>query len=138
MRPDVSSGMVVPRRERVSRIVLAVLLGLFALVRIPALLAYEPVPWAWVAAVAVGTALLAGPVAWAARQHLSAERRGVLALVAVGVAMLSVPIVVGFGLVFGNLLLVLDAGVVGGVVGLAAAVLAERTVVPERLRGTGQ
>lgn len=107
-----------------------------ALLSVARLVEYDPVPWGWVGAFAVGTALLAGPVTSAVRDRIPEERRELLGYVAAVVALLCVPVVLGLGLVFGNLLVLLDAGVLGGTVGLAAALLAERTVVPEPLRGS--
>ncbi len=95
------------------------------------------VPWAAVAGVAVVTAVVAGPVAWAARSRIPEGRRSRLALVAGGVVLLLAPVVLGTVLA-GDvpLLPVLDVLTVGAFAGILIVVVAERTVVPERLRGS--
>lgn len=129
--------MTFPRpSDRARRLLLVLCMGAIGLLSAIRLFEYDPVPWEWVAAFAIGTVLLVGPVTWALRDRLADDRRENLAYVAAGVALLCVPAVVGFGLLFGNLLLILDAGVLGGLVGFSIALLAERTIVPERLRGT--
>lgn len=110
-------------------------MGLLSAVRVGG---YDPIPWGWLAGFAVGTAVLAGPVAWYLRDRLSKERRKTLGYVAAGAAILLVPVVLWLGLLSGALLLVLDTAVLGGLVGLAVVALAERTVVPPRLRGAAR
>lgn len=112
------------------------MLGVVAVLSAGRLAEYDTTPWGWVAAFGVATFLLAGPVAWTARSRLPEERRELLAYVGVGVLLFCVPFVLGLGLVTRALLVVLDTATLGGIVGLAVALLAERTVVPERLRGT--
>ena len=96
---------------------------------------YDPVPWGWIAAFLVGTAVLAGPTAWITRERLPKQRRERLGYVLVVAALLALPVLLGVGLLAGNLLVVLDAAVFGSVLGLAVAQALERAVVPERLRG---
>lgn len=93
------------------------------------------VPWASIVVAAVGSFLAAGPVAWAVRATVADERRERLGYLVAGLAILLVPLVLGVGLLSGMLLAWLDAIVVGGVVGLGAAALLERTAVPPSLRG---
>lgn len=123
--------MELPQR---SRLVVFVTLAGMALLSAGRVLQYDPVPWEWVAAFAVATLLLAGPVSWLLRDRVTGKRRTQLGYVAGGIAVLLVPLVLGLGLLFGNLLLVMDTGVLGGVLGLTLAGLAERTVVPDRYR----
>jgi hypothetical protein len=124
------------RSARIGRLLLVVALAAMGLSSAARVRMYDPVPWEWLAAFAVGTALVAGPVTWLLRARLSEKRRETLGYVAAGLAILCLPVLLWFGLVFGNLILVMDAAVLGGVVGLAAVAIAERTVVPPRLRRT--
>lgn len=100
-------------------------IGLLSAVRI---IEYNPIPWEWVVAFALGTLILVGPVQWTLRSRLSAKRRENLTYVVGGIALLCVPIVLGLGLVFGNLLLVMDAGVLGGVTGLGVTLVINKLV----------
>lgn len=99
------------------------------------LLASPPVPWASIVVATVASFLAVGPVAWTARATVPDERRVRLGYVLAGLGILVVPFVLGVGLLSGTLLTWLDAVAFGGVVGLAAATLLERTVVPPPLRG---
>ena len=120
------------------QLVLFLSLALIALLTSVRVVEYDPVPWGWVAASAVGTAILVGPIMWIARDRLPMERRVHLGYVVGGIVLLCVPILLGFGLISGNLLLVMDVGALGGIIGFAVALLVEKTVVPERLQGTNQ
>lgn len=122
--------------RRTGRLLLAGSLALMAVLSGGRLATSDPVPWEWAVSFAVGVFVLAGPVAWAVRDRVPEERRERLGYVATGLALLCFPFVLGLGLVFGNLLVLLDAGTFGGIVGFAVALLVERSVVPERLRGT--
>lgn len=113
-------------------------LAVIALLSAVRVVEYDPIPWGWVVAFAIGTAILVGPVMWAVRDRLSEERRENLGYGAGGIALLCVPVVLGLGLIFGNLLLFMDAGALGGIIGFAVALLVEKMAVPERLQGTTQ
>lgn len=97
---------------------------------------HDPILWEWIATFALGTFVLVGPATWAVRDQYSAERRTTLAYLFAGIALLCAPIAIGFALLFGGLTILLDAGVLGGAVGLALAFVVEHTILPERLRTT--
>ncbi|SFS38839.1 hypothetical protein [Halostagnicola kamekurae] len=99
---------------------------------------YDSVAWELVAVFAIGTALLVGPVSWTARNRLPAERRENLVYLAGAIALLCAPVILGLGLIFNNLMLFIDAGALGSIVGFAVALLVERLVVPKRLHGFTQ
>ncbi|ELZ36630.1 hypothetical protein C472_10459 [Halorubrum tebenquichense DSM 14210] len=84
----------------------------------------------------VVAALGAGPVAWLARDRLPASRRGTYGRVLLVVSLPAFALLVGVLAVASDasLLSMMDAVVVGVVCGGAVALLAERTVVPERYR----
>jgi hypothetical protein len=75
---------------------------------------------------------------WVARDRIPTERRIELGYVAGGIALLCVPILLGFGLITGNLLLVMDVAALGGSVGLTVALLVEKAVIPKRLQESNQ
>ncbi|ELZ21232.1 hypothetical protein C476_08683 [Natrinema limicola JCM 13563] len=118
--------------------VLVVSLGVIALVTTARVLEYEPRSLGWVTGFAIGTAIVFGPITWAIRDRIPDERRERLSYVAAGVALFCVPLVLGVGLIVGRVLFFLDVAVLGSIIGFAVAVLVERTVVPERLRGTAR
>lgn len=128
--------MGIPRSPRWDRLLLGGALAGMGVLSGGRLLEYDPIPWRWIAAFTVGTALLVGPIRWGIRDRVPERRRERLGYVGAGIALLCVPIVLGTGLVTGSLLLLLDAGAFGGVVGLAVASIAERTAVPERVWGS--
>ncbi|MFC4989875.1 MULTISPECIES: hypothetical protein [Saliphagus] len=99
-----------------------------------ALLERGSISWGLIAAFGVVTALLVGPVAWAARDRIPRERRENLGYALAGLAVLSIPLVVGVGLVTGTVGLFYYEGLIGTWIGAVIVVLAEETVVPERLR----
>jgi len=111
-------------------------LGAVALLAGGRLAGREASPWPLVAAFAAGTALVAGPLAWLARDRLPEERRRRFGYVAAGAALFSVPFVLGIGLLSGGLIRFLDAAASGGVIGLLVAA-AGRAVVPDHRRGGG-
>ncbi|WP_254838973.1 hypothetical protein [Natronomonas marina] len=123
-------------RPWLGRVLLTASLAATAALSGSRLLGYDPLPWGRVAVFLVGSLLLAGPLAWAVHARLPAARRERLGYVVAGVALLCLPFVLGVGLLSGALLETLDAAVFGGVVGFAVAVALERTVLPDRLRGT--
>ncbi|CDK39970.1 uncharacterized protein BN903_78 [Halorubrum sp. AJ67] len=83
----------------------------------------------------VVAALGAGPVAWLARDRIPASRREMYGRILVAISLPAFMLFVGVSLAFGiPFLSVTDAVVVGVVCGGAVALLAERTVVPERYR----
>ncbi|GAA0719944.1 apolipoprotein N-acyltransferase [Halorubrum trapanicum] len=100
--------------------------------------AAEPRPWGVAAAWAAGTALVFGPIAWLARDRVPEDRRETLTYVAGGVGILVASVWLGVALAFAPALFSYGPGFLAGVaVGTLLALLAERTVVPERLRGAG-
>ncbi|TKX69429.1 hypothetical protein [Halorubrum sp. SP9] len=100
--------------------------------------AADPRPWGAAAAWAVGTALLVGPAAWLARDRLPPDRYETLASVAAGAAVLVAIVWLGVALAFAPSLFPYGPGFAAGVAsGVLLALLAERTVVPERMRGAG-
>ncbi|MFC5278845.1 hypothetical protein ACFPM1_08775 [Halorubrum rubrum] len=112
--------------------------GLLAALSAARLLESGSVPWAILAGVAVATAVVLGPVAWLARDRLPEDRRETLWIVGIALALLAFPVWLGGSIAFGlPLLRWLDALLVGVAVGTSLVVLAEYTVVPERLRGFG-
>ncbi len=102
------------------------------------LIQYDSVPWKLVAVFAIGTALLVGPVSWTARNRLPEERRENLVYIAAAIALLCAPVILGLGLIFDNLMLFIDAGALGSIVGFAVALLVEQLIVPKRLHGSAQ
>lgn len=125
-----------PRSSRPARVVLYGSLFLVALLSFGRLLQYDPVPWGLVVAFGVVSAVLAGPVAWAVRDRVPAERRERLSIAGFVLVMLCVPVLLAIGLLTGTLFPFVDAAVFGGLVGFALVAIAERTVLPERFRGT--
>jgi len=129
-----SSSQSLPRRQSIQLLSL----GLIALLTLVRVVAYDPTPWVWVTVSAAGTAILVGPIMWVARARIPTERRIDLGYVAGGIALLCVPVLLGFGLITGNLLLVMDVAGLGGTVGLTVALLVAKAVIPERLRESTQ
>lgn len=127
-----------PQPPQLNHLILFLSLAVIALFSAVRVVEYDPIPWGWIVAFAIGTAILVGPVMWTVRDRLSEERRENLGYGAGGIALLCVPVVLGLGLIFGNLLLFMDAGALGGIIGFAVALLVEKMVVPERLQGTTQ
>ncbi|OYR55476.1 hypothetical protein [Halorubrum halodurans] len=112
--------------------------GLLAALSAARLLEAGGVPWVVLLAVAVASALVVGPAAWLARDRLPEDRRETLGTVGIVLALLAFPVWLGGSLAFGiPLRRWLDVLLVGVAVGTALVVLAEYTVVPERLRGFG-
>jgi hypothetical protein len=100
--------------------------------------AAEPRPWVTAAAWAAGTALVFGPIAWLARGRVPEDRRETLTYVAAGAGILLASVWLGVSLAFAPALFPYGPGVwAGATLGVLVALLAERTVVPERLRGAG-
>ena len=96
------------------------------------------VPWSGILVVAGASAVVVSPAAWLARDRLPEDRRETLWIVGIALALLAFPVWLGGSLAFGiPLLRWLDALLVGVAVGTVLVVLAEYTVVPERLRGFG-
>lgn len=114
------------------------LLGIAALLTGMRIVEYESSPWGLVLAFAVVTALIFGPITWSIRDRISKEQRRRLSYVATGVVLLCVPLVIGLGLIIGGLLLFIDAGVFGSIIGFAVTLFVERTGLPERFRGATQ
>ncbi|QAU12698.1 hypothetical protein EKH57_08160 [Halorubrum sp. BOL3-1] len=110
-------------------------IGLFALMSVGSLVDSGSVPWSVIVGATVVAALGAGPVAWLARDRIPASRRETYGRVFVIGGLPAFTLFVGVSLAFGiPFLSVTDAVVVGIACGGAAALLAERTVVPERYR----
>ncbi|ELZ43961.1 hypothetical protein C464_14030 [Halorubrum coriense DSM 10284] len=100
--------------------------------------AAEPRPWGAAAAWAAGTAVVLGPTAWLARDRIPSDRRETLTYVAWGVGLLVASVWLGASLAFAPALFPGTSGFVAGVaLGTAVVLLAERTVVPDRMRGAG-
>jgi hypothetical protein len=109
--------------------------ALFASLSAGRLLTSGTVPWATVAGVAVVAAVAVGPATWLARARIDADRRGILSRLAVVVGMASIPLWFGVALALRlPLLPTADAAVIGITCGGGVALLAERTVLPERFR----
>ncbi|PAU84021.1 hypothetical protein CK500_06190 [Halorubrum salipaludis] len=123
------------RRQRVVQYVALGGVSVFAAVQF---YGADPRPWLTAAAWAVGTALVFGPAAWLARDRLSPDRYETLTYVAAGGGILLASVWLGVALAFAPALFPYGPGFLAGVaLGTLAVSLAERTVVPERLRGAG-
>ncbi|MFC7323810.1 hypothetical protein ACFQMF_04355 [Halorubrum rutilum] len=97
----------------------------------------DPRPWGLAAGWAAATAIGLGPVAWLVRDRLSPERYETLTYVAFGAAILAISVGLGVALAFGVPSYPYGPGFLAGVaVGTVVVTVAERAVVPERLRGT--
>lgn len=124
-----------PRR---AALLLYASLGLFAALALARIVESGSVPWLLVAASALAVAVLAGPVAWIARDRLPAARRAVLFRIAFLGGTVLFTLYLGVSLAVGvPFLFVSDGVLLGAICGTAVVLLAERTVVPERLRGSG-
>ncbi|QWC19739.1 hypothetical protein [Halorubrum sp. 2020YC2] len=98
----------------------------------------DPRPWGAAAAWAVVTALLVGPLAWLARDRLPPDRYETLAYAAAGAAILVAIVWLGVSLAFAPRLFPYGPGFAAGIAfGTLVVLFAERTVVPERMRGSG-
>ena len=97
----------------------------------------DPRPWGLAAGWAAATAVGLGPVAWLARDRLSPDRYETLTYVAFGAAILAISVGLGVALAFEVPYLPYGPGFLAGVAsGTAVVAVAERAVVPERLRGS--
>lgn len=125
----------ITRRQRIGQRVALAAVFVFAVVQF---YAADPRPWGLAAAWGVGTALVFGPAAWLARDRVPPDRRETLTYVAWGVGILAASVWIGVALAFAPGLFPYGPGFLAGVaVGSLAVLVAERTVVPERLRGAG-
>ena len=98
----------------------------------------DPRPWGLAAGWAAATAVALGPIAWLARDRLSSDSYETLTYVAFGVAVLAIVVGLGAAIAFGVPYYPYGPGFLAGVAfGTAVVAVAERAVVPERLRGTG-
>ncbi|MEZ3164789.1 hypothetical protein ABNG03_18940 [Halorubrum sp. RMP-47] len=98
----------------------------------------DPKPWGLAAGWAAATAVALGPVAWLVRNRLSPERYETLTYVAFGGAILGISAGLGVALAFGVPYRPYGPGFLAGVTfGMGVVAVAERTVVPERMRGAG-
>jgi len=123
------------RRQRLASYVAFAVVGLFAATQF---YGADPRPWGLAAGWAAGIFVVFGPIAWLARDRLSPERYETLTYVAAGGAMLLATVWVGVALAFAPRLFPYGPGpLAGGAVGIAVVLIAERAVVPERLRGAG-
>lgn len=91
------------------------------------------ISWGLIAAFGAVAVILVGPAAWVARDRIPRERRENLGYVLAGLALFSIPLVVGVGLVTGVLGVLYYEGMIGLWIGAVIVTLAEETVVPERL-----
>lgn len=133
--PTTVPAEALSRRQRVARYAALGALCLFAAVQF---LGAEPRPWTATAGWAAATALVFGPIAWAARDRVPEDRRETLTYVAAGGAILLASVWFGVSLAFAPRLFPYGPGFLAGVaVGTLIVVVAERTVVPARLRGSG-
>ncbi|WP_128904230.1 hypothetical protein [Halorubrum amylolyticum] len=120
------------------RVVRYIVLAGFCLFAAGQFYAAEPRPWGIAAAWAVGTALVFGPIAWLARDRIPSDRRETLTYVAAGAGILLASVWLGVSLAFAPALFPYGPGFMAGVtLGVLVALLAERTVVPDRMRGAG-
>jgi len=126
-------SFLTPRR---ATLLTYVLVGLFVLLSAGRLAGDASVPWGVVVGSGVATGVVAGPVAWVARDRLPAERRATLGQIGAAAALLVFMLLLGVSLAFVEIpfLSMTDAVTVGVGLGGAVALLAERTVVPERYR----
>ena len=121
------------RRQRAGRYVMFGSLCVFAAIQF---FSTDPPSWGVTAGWEAGTALIFGPGAWVARDRVPEERRETLAYVAGGGVILLASVWLGIALAFVPELFPYGPGVHAGVaLGILVVLLAERTVVPERLRG---
>ena len=98
----------------------------------------EPRPWGLAAGWAVATTIGLGPVRWLARDRLPSDRYETLTYVAFGAAILGISVGLGVALAFGVPYYPYGPGTLAGTaLGIAVVSVVERTVVPERLRGSG-
>ena len=96
----------------------------------------DPRPWGLAAGWAAATAVALGPFAWLARDRLPPDRLETLSYVAFGAAVLAISVGLGVVLAFEAPYLPYGPGFLAGVtLGTAVVAVAERAVVPERLRG---
>ena len=123
------------RRQRLGSYVVVGAFCVFAVVQFAAA---DPRPWGVAAGWAAATAVVLGPIAWLARDRVPPDRRETLRYVAGGGAILLASLLLGVSLAFEPALFPYGPGfLVGVVLGWILVLLAERTVVPERLRGAG-
>ena len=123
------------RRQRLGSYVVFGAFCVFAAVQFAAA---DPRPWGRAVAWAVAFAFVFGPIAWLARDRLSPDRYETLTYVAAGAGILVASVWLGVALAFAPGLFPYGPGfLAGGVVGWILVLLAERMVVPERLRGEG-
>ena len=98
----------------------------------------EPRPWRLAVGWAAATAVALGPVAWLCRERLPPDRYETLTYVAFGAAILAISVGLGVVLAFEVPYSPYGPGFLAGVAfGTAVVSVAERAVLPERLRGTG-
>ncbi|WP_144919793.1 hypothetical protein [Halorubrum salsamenti] len=123
------------RRQRIGQYVALAAVCAYAAVQF---YGAEPRPWGIAAAWAVATAIALGPIAWVARDRLPPDRLETVTYVAFGAAVLATSVGLGIALAFEVPFFPYGPGFLAGVAfGTLVAFLAERTVVPEHLRGSG-
>ncbi len=122
-------------RQRLASCLAFGLLCLFAVVQFAAT---DPRPWGVAAGWATAAVIVFGPIAWLARDRVPPDRRQTLTYVAFGSGILLASLLLGLSLAFEPVLFPYGPGfLVGVALGTLLVLLAERTVVPERLRGAG-
>lgn len=120
------------RRQRLGSYVV---IGLFCVYGVVQFAAVDPRPGGVTAGWAAATALVFGPVAWLARDRVPPDQRETLTYVAGGVGLLFASLLLGVSLAFAPALFPYGPGFFFGVaLGTILVLLAERMVVPERLR----
>ena len=137
-RSDDGSPPAADEPSRWQRVGNAVSLAALCALAAMQFLGADPRPWGLAAGWAAATAIGLGPIAWLARVRLSPERYETLTYVAFGAAILGISVGLGVALAFEVPYLLYGPGFLAGAAsGIAVVSVAERTIVPERMRGAG-
>jgi hypothetical protein len=84
-------------------------------------------PWPWIVAVAVGVAVLAGPIRWRLQEQFTEDGRERVGFAVLAGLPVAVPVVVSVLLFAGSFTYRLDIFVCGGFVGFGVVEFSERT-----------